>query len=378
MDLGLIYNKIRVGVALKSFAINQNKLYIVITQIKYIFTPNSPIKQMKQILSSLVCLLLFQTGQAQNNIDAAFALNETTVCFIKGDKVVHYNIQKQEVITTKNLQKSFPNLPFDKIDAVWDNQKGKLYLFNGSQAVSFDKKTKQLDSETPQAIGEGGLNLALNKVDAAMTWDNGKSFFFSSNKFIQYDNEKGLTDERFPKRTVEQLWAGMKFNYIHAAFSLKGKTYFFSAHQFVVFDIENKQADSHPQKICDLTGLCEALDIEPYVGIDFFEGTWKEALIKAKAENKHIFLDAYTSWCGPCKKMAAQTFPLATVGKVFNEKFICLKMNMEQGEARNLGKVYQITTYPTLLFVNSKGEVLKRTASALGEEKFIELGKSVE
>lgn len=333
---------------------------------------------MKQILFFLVCALVFQTGEAQNNIDAAFTLNETTVCFIKGDKVVHYNIQKREVIASKTLQETFPKLPFNQVDAVWDNQQGKLYVFNGERVVSFDKKTKKLDSNTPQVIGEEGLGLALKKVDAAMTWSNGKSYFFGSNKFVQYDNEKATMDERFPKRTVEPLWPGMKFNYIHAAFSLQGKTYFFSEHQFVIFDIENKHTDSHSQKICDLAGLCEALDIAPYTGIDFFEGTWKEALTKAKAENKQVFLDAYTSWCGPCKKMAALVFPLATVGKIFNDKFICIKMNMEQGEGRNLGKVYQINTYPTLLFVNPKGDVLKRTAQALDEEKFIELGKSVE
>ena len=39
------------------------------------------------------------------------------------------------------------------------------------------------------------------------------------------------------------------------------------------------------------------------VGVKFEDLTFKEALAKAKAENKLVFMDCYTSWCGPCKKM---------------------------------------------------------------------------
>ena len=38
-------------------------------------------------------------------------------------------------------------------------------------------------------------------------------------------------------------------------------------------------------------------------GIKFENGTWAEILAKAKKENKYVFLDAFTTWCGPCKWM---------------------------------------------------------------------------
>ena len=44
-------------------------------------------------------------------------------------------------------------------------------------------------------------------------------------------------------------------------------------------------------------------------GIQFFHGTFAEALEKANKEGKLIFMDAYTSWCGPCKRMSASVFP---------------------------------------------------------------------
>ena len=49
-------------------------------------------------------------------------------------------------------------------------------------------------------------------------------------------------------------------------------------------------------------------------GIEFREGSWKEMLALAKQENRLIFVDNYTSWCGPCKQMAKEIFPLKEVG----------------------------------------------------------------
>ena len=43
-------------------------------------------------------------------------------------------------------------------------------------------------------------------------------------------------------------------------------------------------------------------------GINFFKGTFKEAKALAAKEHKIIFMDAYTSWCGPCKRMAKNVF----------------------------------------------------------------------
>jgi thioredoxin-related protein len=110
-------------------------------------------------------------------------------------------------------------------------------------------------------------------------------------------------------------------------------------------------------------------------GIRFFHGTYAEALEKAKAENKIVFMDAFTEWCGPCKRMAATTFKDEKVGKFFNENFVNLKMDMEKGEGVDLSRKFDVTAYPTLVFINEKGEVVQKAVGALQAEQLIASGR---
>ena len=87
-------------------------------------------------------------------------------------------------------------------------------------------------------------------------------------------------------------------------------------------------------------------------GIQFEESTFEAAIEKAAKENKLLFMDCYTPWCGPCKRLAKIVFPNDTVGTFFNKHFVNLKMDMTKPEGTNLGKVYQVSAYPTMLFIN--------------------------
>lgn len=109
--------------------------------------------------------------------------------------------------------------------------------------------------------------------------------------------------------------------------------------------------------------------------IDFRDGNWAEMLEMAKTENKVIFVDAYAVWCGPCKMMDKQVFTQASVGDFFNENFINAKIDMEKGEGRTLQREYQVTAYPTLLFINKNGELIHRAVGFQDADRLINSGK---
>lgn len=111
-------------------------------------------------------------------------------------------------------------------------------------------------------------------------------------------------------------------------------------------------------------------------GIVFKENaTWKSLLADAKSSNKLIFLDAYTSWCGPCKKMAKEIFPVKEVGEYFNANFVNVKMDMEKGEGVDVAKNYAVEMYPTYLFINGDGEVVHKALGFMPTEKFLDVAK---
>ena len=95
-------------------------------------------------------------------------------------------------------------------------------------------------------------------------------------------------------------------------------------------------------------------------GIKFFTGSWKDVLAEAKRQNKPIFVDIFTTWCGPCKLMAKQAFPDAKVGEKFNTNFISYQIDAEKGEGIDVAKKYVVTAYPTSLFVAANGDLIHR------------------
>src|SRR5665647_1609663 len=106
-------------------------------------------------------------------------------------------------------------------------------------------------------------------------------------------------------------------------------------------------------------------------GIEFERGTWKEVLEKAKQTNKPIFIDVYTSWCGPCKKMSKEIFPLVEVGKVYNANFVCYQIDAEKGEGIEIAKKYEVRSFPTYLFIKADGSLFSRSLGSMGDKAFI-------
>ncbi|MEL7122782.1 MAG: thioredoxin family protein [Bacteroidota bacterium] len=110
-------------------------------------------------------------------------------------------------------------------------------------------------------------------------------------------------------------------------------------------------------------------------GIDFFEGSWNEALAEAKKQGKVIFVDAYAVWCGPCKRMSKMVFTDNEVGEFYNKNFVNVKLDMERGEGLEFRKKYPVTAFPTLFYIDYDGKVVQQIRGALQAKDFIQVGQ---
>ncbi len=110
-------------------------------------------------------------------------------------------------------------------------------------------------------------------------------------------------------------------------------------------------------------------------GIKFFEGSWEEAIKEAKKTDKLIFVDAYTSWCGPCRNMQNNIFTHKKVGDFYNQNFINLKINMETQKGIKFGLNFPVSAYPTILFINHKDELVTKSVGGKSIDEFLELGE---
>lgn len=110
-------------------------------------------------------------------------------------------------------------------------------------------------------------------------------------------------------------------------------------------------------------------------GISFIEQDWQKALDSAKAGNKLVFLDIYATWCGPCKMLKKNTFTDEAAGKFFNENFVNVSVDGEEGVGPTLAKKYRIVGYPSLIVTDATGKVILETAGYMQPDQLLYFAK---
>ena len=111
-------------------------------------------------------------------------------------------------------------------------------------------------------------------------------------------------------------------------------------------------------------------------GIQFFKGTFAQALAKAKAEGKPLFVDFYAVWCGPCKKMEKQIFTQPEVGEYFNKHFIALQLDAEKPENVDVAKTYKVEAFPTLGIFDGEGKALSINVGYMNAQELMAMAKT--
>lgn len=99
---------------------------------------------------------------------------------------------------------------------------------------------------------------------------------------------------------------------------------------------------------------------------------WKydlaSALKSAKSQNKPIMIDFYTEWCGWCKKLDSDTYSNSKVSAAA-ERFICVKIDAEKEPA--IANKYGVAGFPTIIFLNSNGNVISKIPGYLPPDRFL-------
>lgn len=119
-------------------------------------------------------------------------------------------------------------------------------------------------------------------------------------------------------------------------------------------------------------------------GTHFEHGlTWEQVKEKAKKENKYLFVDCFTTWCGPCKDMANNVFPQEKVGDFFNKNFVNVKIQFDKtkndsdevkswyADVAAINKEFKVRAYPTFLIFSPQGELVHRIVGSGQADEFI-------
>lgn len=131
------------------------------------------------------------------------------------------------------------------------------------------------------------------------------------------------------------------------------------------------------KKIVSVLFLFSAIATFAQEAIHFQELPFKDLILKAKKENKIVFIDAYTSWCGPCKMMERNIFTKKTVGDYYNSNFVNARFDMEKGEGREIAAKFGVRSYPTYLFLNGDGELVSQNFGYMEESMFLSMAQDI-
>ncbi len=109
----------------------------------------------------------------------------------------------------------------------------------------------------------------------------------------------------------------------------------------------------------------------PSEGIEFFQGSFTSAKLKASEEGKLFFLDFTASWCTPCKWMEETTFTDPTLAAYVKENYVALQVDIDDFDGYALKQKYNIQILPSLLVFNSSGLLLGQYQESLSPSNML-------
>ena len=107
-------------------------------------------------------------------------------------------------------------------------------------------------------------------------------------------------------------------------------------------------------------------------GVAFASGSFDEALARARSEKRLVLVDVYTDWCGWCKKLDREVFADARVAEA-TRALVAVRVNAEEGGGEKVAQRYDVQGFPTVLFVDGSGNVVKRIDGYVDAAKMLRI-----
>jgi thioredoxin-related protein len=143
----------------------------------------------------------------------------------------------------------------------------------------------------------------------------------------------------------------------------------------------------HPPLVLLAALAWAALSVPPAGAAGVAWHGWNEGLAAAAGSGKPVIVDVYTDWCGWCKRMDRDTYSRAEVSDYVNRHFVMVRLNAESSErvtysgriltGRTLAGGFQVTGYPTTIFLRANGAHLVNVPGYLPPEKFMKLARYI-
>jgi thioredoxin-related protein len=109
--------------------------------------------------------------------------------------------------------------------------------------------------------------------------------------------------------------------------------------------------------------------------------SWNSGLQAGHASGRPVLVDVYTDWCGWCKRMDRDVYARADVAGYLSSHFVLVRLNAESGElttyqgrtysARSLAGTFDVSGYPTTIFLGPEGDRLATVPGYLEGDRFM-------
>jgi thioredoxin-related protein len=135
------------------------------------------------------------------------------------------------------------------------------------------------------------------------------------------------------------------------------KTFILIAVVLLLSGCKNEKTSSKTNEKVEVTEKDLTINNEKLIVV---EQDYNKALEIASLEDKSIFIDFYTTWCLPCKKLDKLVFQNDSIKELLGQNFVLLKYDAEKDTVFHLSKKHHVSSYPTGIILNKEGFVLNR------------------